>query len=245
MNMKSQIKCDFQLPAETLFLNEISTSTLSKTNNQIFDSNGFLLLKNFIDVENYMDTNIPKERGCITYSSSKEILNHDPIELQVNGSLSRYNYPIYNNLSNEIKLKIEKIIGKKLYKTYYYDRYYFPGQELKVHVDRPSCEISVTVHLGSNFKSPWLFGIKTPVKFSSKDEEIIVHDLGDEVYFDLNVGDAILYKGMQRPHWRNPMPGRKRNFLRKIFKRQEIYYHQIFFHYVLCDGMYSEYAFDI
>ena len=44
-------------------------------------------------------------------------------------------------------MKLEKHIGRKLYNTYYYDRFYFPGQKLERHADRDACEISVTVHV--------------------------------------------------------------------------------------------------
>jgi hypothetical protein len=31
-----------------------------------------------------------------------------------------------------------------LHPTYFYDRFYFPGQQLKRHSDRPACEVSVS-----------------------------------------------------------------------------------------------------
>ena len=49
-------------------------------------------------------------------------------------------------------MKLEEIIGRKLYNTYYYDRYYYPGQELTKHADRDACEISVSVHVSTNLE---------------------------------------------------------------------------------------------
>ena len=66
-------------------------------------------------------------------------------------------------------------------------------------------------------------------------------ELGKNVSLNLNPGDAILYKGCERPHWRGPMPGKKRNFIRKLFKREDLFYHQIFFHYVLANGNRAHY----
>ena len=87
--------------------------------------------------------------------------------------------------------------AKKLYNTYYYDRFYFPGQELQIHCDRPSCEISVSVHVSSNVKNPWKLWIKTPD----------VDDVKGENHFAiLDVGDGMIYKGCERPHWREPQP---------------------------------------
>ena len=125
---------------------------------------------------------------------------------------------------------MEKITGKKLYPTYYYDRFYFPGQELKKHKDRDACEISVSVHIASNLKKPWGFWI-----LSKKNKAHCAN---------LNPGDALLYKGCENIHWRNPMPGRKRNILYKLLGKKQLYYHQVFFHYVLADGNRSHCAFD-
>ena len=56
----------------------------------------------------------------------------------------------------------------------------------------------------------------------------------------------MIYKGCERPHWRDPMPtqdvGRGTLFLGE---RKEYYYHQIFFHYVLQDGQRAHCAFDM
>ena len=54
----------------------------------------------------------------------------------------------------------------------------------------------------------------------------------------LHEGDGMIYKGCERPHWRDPMPTprrRKRDIILRR-KQKEYYYHQIFFHYVLADG---------
>ena len=59
----------------------------------------------------------------------------------------------------------------------------------------------------------------------------------------LKVGDGMVYKGCERPHWRDPMPGAKKN--KKLFgKTADLYYHQIFFHYVLADGQRAHCAWD-
>jgi hypothetical protein len=50
--------------------------------------------------------------------------NHDPVEQQVEGSLARYWHPQYRKIHTGIRLKLEEVIGRKLYNTYYYDRFY-------------------------------------------------------------------------------------------------------------------------
>ncbi len=63
---------------------------------------------------------------------------------------------------------------------------------------------------------------------------------GEERAVCLEPGDGMIYKGCERPHWREPMPGKKKTW----WNRKEDYYHQIFFHYVLADGIRSHCAFD-
>ena len=204
--------------------------TTSKTNNKEYDDEGFLVIKNLIDDISVLECDIPEKRGSYHYYGSLDKFDHKDIEEQVKGSVSRYYYPPYKNTYFEVKKKLEEIIGRKLYPTYYYDRFYFPGQQLEKHKDRDACEISVSVHISTNLKEPWNFWI-----FSKKNKPQSLN---------LSPGDGVLYKGCENIHWRSPMPGRKRNVLNKLFKKKEIYYHQIFFHYVLADGIRAHCAFD-
>ena len=54
---------------------------------------------------------------------------------------------------------------------------------------------------------------------------------------NLEKGDGVLYKGCERPHWRDRMPGTLETSLAQLNQKSldELYYHQIFFHYVLQD----------
>ena len=132
-------------------------------------------------------------------------------------------------------MKLENIIGRKLYNTYYYDRFYFAGQDLKVHTDRDSCEISVSIHISSNVDKPWPLWVQTPQ--------------GNNESCYLEPGDGLIYKGCERSHWREPLPGKehKPSWLDKIRKKEfydDTYYHQVFFHYVLQDGIRAQCAWD-
>jgi len=204
-----------------------------KTNNLDFDSQGYYLVNNLYDPKE-LYCEVPKERGQIKYFGSEKKFNYKEKEDQVNGSLARYSHPKYKFVHSQIKLKIEKIIGKKLFDTYYYDRFYFAGQELTPHVDRPACEISVSVNISTNLNEYWPFKIETPNKE--------IHSLG------LDPGDGVIYRGCDRRHWRDPMPSRYSKFEKiknKFYnKEDDSYYHQIFFHYVLADGYRCEYAYD-
>ena len=184
-----------------------------------FDKYGYIYVKNLYDTKELFDE-VPKERGQITYYGSMNRYEHIPEEQQVNGSLARYSHPKYKYPHSQIRLKLEKILGEQLYNTYYYDRFYFPGQELTRHTDRDACEISVTVHISSNSKVSWPIWMKSPE--------------GEERYVEMNPGDGVIYKGCDIEHWREPF-NPYRNSLEKFFKK-DYYYHQIFFHYVKANG---------
>jgi len=222
----------------------------SKTNNDFFEKNGYLVIKNLWDPKDLFCCP-PNERGMITYFGKLSKFRHNPHEAQVPGSLSRYSYPPYKFFHSQIRLKIEKEIGKKLFNTYYYDRFYFENQELKKHCDRESCEISLTFHVSSNIEKPWPIWIKTPDTYddpNKEPEDRKIISKGKEVQVCLNPGDGLLYKGCERPHWRNAMP-QKYNKIQKLLNKikkieDDSYYHQVFFHYVLADGRYSHFAGD-
>jgi hypothetical protein len=216
-------------------------SGTTKTNDPIFEEKGYKVLRNFYDPTELICA-VPNERGSIRYWGKKLDQYNINGEEQVPGSAARYWYPPYQKIHNAIRLKIEKEIGKKLYNTYYYDRFYFSGQELTKHADRPACEISVSLHIGTNLpkgNEKWPIWIKTPDIYADEKKKE-VKETGSAESVVLLPGDALLYKGCERPHWREPLP-----FIKKPKKiKEEFYYHQIFFHYVLQDGIRAHYAFD-
>ena len=190
---------------------------------------------------------VPEIRGQINYWGIREDqYNHTPLEGQVEGSLACYTRPQYKSIHSGIRLKLEKIIGRKLSNTYYYDRFYFAGQGLALHADRPACEISVSVHISTNFEECWPLWIKTPDTYTDKHKNI-VKESGESRSVCLNAGDGMIYKGCERPHWRDPLPSRHtgNHFIRKLGQKDDTFYHQVFFHYVLTDGERAQCANDM
>ena len=230
-------------PEQIKFQERRDTGT-SWTRNESFEKNGYLVIKNLWD-PNELYHPVPEQKGQTNYWGRKlDQYIHEPVEGQVNGSTSRYWHPQYYQIHTGIRIKLEKEIGRKLYNTYYYDRFYYPGQELEIHVDRESCEISVTVHVSTNLSEPWPIWIKTPDTYTDERKtEILVP--GDNRSVILNAGDGMVYKGCERPHWRETMPTEyeKTWYGRKKVK-EGLYYHQIFFHYVLQDGERAHCAWD-
>ena len=193
----------------------------AKTNNQKFDDENYLVIRNLWNPAE-LQCYPPDETGIFRYDDRGNLTEKEE-ECQVVGSTSRYFYPGYKHIHIGIRRKIEEAIGKKLYDTYYYDRFYYSGQKLTKHIDRHACEISVTLHIGTSLPKPaadWPICIETPYK--------------KDVCVTLNPGDGMLYKGCQAPHWRDTMPETS----------GEHYYHQIFFHYVLQDGYRAHHAWD-
>ena len=89
-------------------------------------------------------------------------------------------------LLNKLK-KMEEATGLQLNPTYGFARMYTYLATLPKHKDRPECEISVTVTVGSS-------GEKWPIYMD-----------GTELH--LNPGDAAIYLGCEVEHWRNEFKG--------------------------------------
>ena len=214
-----------------LLLQERQNTGTSWTRNEQFDRDGYLVIKDLWDPKELYRP-VPEERGQRTYWGKKlDQYNDEPVEQQVDGSFATYWHPQYRNIHSQIRLKLEKIIDRKLYNTYYYDRFYFSGQKLERHMDRDACEISVSVNISTNIKEPWPLWIKTPDTYKDKTRSLV--DVpGEERSVVLEPGDGMMYKGCERPHWREELPSKG-----KKKKKDDRYYHQVFFHYVLADGI--------
>ena len=214
------------------FQEKMNTGT-SWTRNEEFDENGYLIIHDLWNAADLFRP-VPEERGQIKYWGKREDQYHfDECEGQVEGSLATYGHPQYRTIHSGIRLKLESIIGRQLYNTYYYDRFYFAGQELSRHADRDACEISVSVNISTNIEQCWPFWIKTPDTYSDDMSEIC--EMGESRAVCLRPGDGLMYKGCERPHWRDPLPSRHvGEYL--IEEVDDTYYHQVFFHYVLADG---------
>jgi len=96
--------------------------------------------------------------------------------------------------------------GLELIPTYTYTRLYEKGNILKRHKDRPSCEISTTLHLGGD---EWPIFLDPSGQDFVVDEYKNIHKAGAPkgVRVDLKVGDMLIYSGCDLEHWREPFQG--------------------------------------
>jgi len=96
--------------------------------------------------------------------------------------------------------------GMDLVPTYTYTRLYEKGNILRRHKDRPSCEISTTLHLGGD---PWpIFLDPSGANFVIDEyKQTIKPGAPKGVRVDLKVGDMLIYSGCELEHWREPFQG--------------------------------------
>ena len=168
-----------------------------------FDKNGYVHLKGFLDDQNCNElTNILKD---LVKNGKTEKDDQCPKSEAIHGTIT------FDKLLEDLLPHFEKVCGKRLYPTYSYARLYKPGEELKKHTDRPACEISATVTLGFE-GDVWS-----------------IYMAGNKV--DMQVGDAVLYRGMDVKHWRE-----------KYTEGQ--WQAQVFLHYVDADGPHADQKYD-
>ena len=100
---------------------EKKTSGTAWTRNEEFEKNGYLKIEDLYNPEELYHP-LPAARGTLKYwgDNPDNFINVGD-EPQVKGSLARYWHPQYRKVHTNIRKKIEKIIGRKLYNTYYYD----------------------------------------------------------------------------------------------------------------------------
>ena len=147
-------------------------------------------------------------------------------------SWSVYHHPTLEKVLESFLPKMEQETGKKLFPTYAYARHYTKGEVLECHTDRPACEYSVTITLGHD-------GDVWPFWFADAGEETDQGIVGEKNHIyrvknieqiTMEIGDAVIYKGCETPHWREELQGEWQT--------------QIFLHYVDQDGPHAEWKYD-
>ena len=113
---------------------------------------------------------------------------------QIPNTFSCYGDTFMETLMMKVLPVMEKHTALKLLPTYSYTRAYKKGDELKRHKDRPSCQISTTLHLGGN---EW------PIYIDPTGGDNV--PTGNRV--DLKIGDMLVYSGCELEHWREPFKG--------------------------------------
>lgn len=175
-----------------------------------FKENKYIYLPNFLDKDNCQEY-VKEFKKIIDEGNSNK---DDMCPL----SHSLGHTALFDSLLEQLTPQMEQATGKKLFPTYAYARWYAPGDELKIHRDRPSCEISATITLGFE-------GSQWPI-YMGYDE-----DKKDCRQINMNVGDAVVYRGQELYHWREKY-------------KEGQWQAQVFIHYVDQDGPNAEWKYD-
>ena len=178
---------------------------------QEFQNKKYVHLKNVLDEQSCKNLteylkNLVNQQQTINDSQC-------PLSQAVHGSEQ------FDLLLDALTPYFEKKSGLKLYPTYSYARLYNQqGEELKNHRDRPACEISATITLG----------------FEGDVWSIYMGDYEDKTNgskIDMAIGDAVMYRGCDKYHWREPYT-------------EGQWQAQVFLHYVDQNGPYAEWKYD-
>jgi hypothetical protein len=173
-----------------------------------FEQHGYAVIRNllsrrFLDVALRYYLSYLKVPGYYTFGDDNHALN-------------RYADALGEAFIPEVMPQIERRTGRKLVPTYSFARIYTTESRLDKHVDRESCEISATLTVG--FKTD---GGLWPIHLECA---------GNDVAIELDVGDALVYRGADLPHWREPL--------------ESGFWCQLFFHFVDADGEFAAQRFD-
>jgi len=128
------------------------------------------------------------------------------VDKQVPGCYTKYADWVMETLLMFMIPVMKAKTGLELIPTYTYTRLYEKGNILKRHKDRPSCEISTTLHLGGD---EWPIFLDPSGQDFVVDEYKNIHKAGAPkgIQVDLKVGDMLIYSGCDLEHWREPFQG--------------------------------------
>jgi len=159
-----------------------------------FIFNYFLLKR---DAVQFMyDNNITYDTGLLGTWTDKQVPN----------TYSHYADPVMETLLMKVLPKMQQETSLNLIPTYSYARIYKHGDILKRHKDRPSCEISTTIHLGGDMWPIFIDGTGAD-SVVDKDRQIYKPNAPEGTKVLLEVGDMLVYSGCELEHWREPFEG--------------------------------------
>lgn len=174
--------------------------------------------------------NLAYSYSIIKYTNYKKFI----IDPQTNSLIKEHSDYLMETLLDLSTPVVEQNVGKKLWPTYSYFRIYDKGSDLPIHMDRPSCEYTVALCLGSDpIDKPYEIFVgeedeTSDYKYYNDAKEFKRYRIDHK--FPMVSNNALIFKGMDKIHWR------------------EICMHDhfitVFLHYVDQEGSYKEHKFD-
>ena len=127
---------------------------------------------------------------------------------QIPNTYSHYADQVMETLLVKVLPRMQEETGLRLIPTYSYARLYKKGDILHRHKDRPSCEISTTIHLGGE---KWPIFIDPTgannIVSGSETTTVVNPNAPHGTKVDLEIGDMLVYSGCDLEHWREAFEG--------------------------------------
>lgn len=178
---------------------------------QEFKEKGYVHLKDFLHKDSCKELTRELKKLVDQKKTVKD--EQCPLSEAIHGTVT------FDKLLEDLTPHFEAASGLKLFPTYSYARFYnTQDEELKLHRDRPACEISATLTL--DFE-----GDVWPIYMGANE------DKSNATEVKMEIGDAVMYKGCDIYHWREAY---------KEGKWQA----QVFLHYVDQNGPHAEWKYD-
>ena len=151
------------------------------SNDDMFQKSDYVVIKNLIDAN--------EARKLYEYTLENINIGNMKDD-QAPGSPSFYQDKKMTALHKTLLHKVEDLVKLKLTPTFCYYRTYRTGAILKMHRDRKSCEIAISLNIGQQGDC-W-------------DLWLLDHD-ENACNITLSPGDALIYRGCKLLHWRGKL----------------------------------------
>lgn len=153
---------------------------------------------------------------------------------QANSLVAGYSDYLMETIMDMSTPVIEQNVNKKLWPTYSYFRIYDKGGDLPIHTDRSSCEYTVALCLGCD-PTDQPYEIFLGKEDKDSDYKYFDNDGNYNRYkienkFSMLPNDALLFKGIDKIHWREYC--------------KHDHYITVFLHYVDQEGEFKDFKFD-
>tara|TARA_R110000796_G_scaffold31582_1_gene83651 strand:- start:55 stop:660 length:606 start_codon:yes stop_codon:yes gene_type:complete len=161
-----------------------------------------IFIKDFLPIQLF---NFINSYCLIKYSNS----NHMNLDQQTGSFIRNYADDVMETLMDLSTPVIESNVGKKLFPTYSYFRIYDKGDDLKTHTDREACEFTVALCLGADpVDKPYDIFVgerddNSDYKYYNQKTNKL-EGLNIEHKFNMVPNSAVVFKGQDKVHWREP-----------------------------------------
>ena len=181
-----------------------------KSTANFFKENNYIVINKLISAEmcalfyQYIKTSASAIDYKITYDKNSYDGYWDGIfgDTQIENSFCRHGDPLFDSLMLLLQKNIEDKLDLKLSHNYSYYRLYQTKNVLGEHIDRESCEISLTIPVGydiSNVDKTKYDNYSWPIWLENNKKE--------RLPVSLKPGDVLIYRGYKLKHWREEFLG--------------------------------------